>query len=601
MAWGAAADPAVHARVDRAIDAYTVNRDLTYTRTLTEDMTVLTDRGLMMFDRSAETFYPDKQTLELVEAWVDRPGGERVPVEKSSIFTRPSTAAQSAPGFVNSQTTTVLFPRLSPGARTHIVWRFIEKTPSLLGFNTHNLNNFHWQTVSDETRIDIPADVPLFWRSRGGYTVEDSTEDGIRHIVARIQNTPEREDEPSTVDHFDFMPLFLATSNANLEEVGALIDRLSEGRADPTPDIAGLASTIAGDRTGLDAARAIHAWVTTNIRYVAVYMNPEDGWVPHPAAEVLKNGYGDCKDYVVLMRALLAARGIEARMAVVDWGRRFADPPLWVPYFNHAILYLPAFDRFVNPTDRHAGFDALDQHLAGKQVLIVTKEGRVSRTPDTTPAVNRYRYAARVTLTADGALDGVARFDMTPNQEIAVRSRLSVSSSLNDMARRWLAATPEGGFGDFRTSDPGDLSRPLELTGTWHSPRVANVQGNDTFLRVPSGLDQSPATWERAKLSASGKRETPLAADVRDSGWETTIELPPGMMVGLLPPDIDVTTSVGRYVARYRREGRTVVVWRNLVIDRPVVGPDVYPDFERLIYAPAVDARAVIVLTPAVE
>lgn len=601
LALPGAAAPVEHARVDKAIDAYRVNRDLTYTRVVTEDLTVLTERGLSALDRSEETFYPEKQTLEVVEAWVDRPDGERILVEKSGIFTRPSAASRSAPGFVNSMTTTVLFPRLVPGARTHVVWRFEQKTPGLLGFNIYNMNHFHWRTVSDETRIEIPADVPLRWHARGGFTVDDQTSNGVRRIAARIQNTAAREDEPSTVEHMDFMPLFLATSQARLEDVGDAVHRASAGRANPTPEIEALAARIVGTSTGLDAASAIHAWVAANIRYVAVYLDPDDGWVPHAAADVLKNGYGDCKDYVVLTRALLAARGIEARMAVINWGKRYADLPLGVPYFNHAILYLPAWDRYVNPTDRHARFDALDQRLSGKQVMVVDGTSRIARTPPATPEANRYRYTARVVLTAGGTANGTARYEFSPNQEIPVRSRLSASSSPAEMAPGWLASTPEGGFGDFASSDPRDLTRPLELSSVWNSPRVMNVQGDGTYLRVPAGLDLAPALWERAKLSANGMRLTPLAADVRDSQWETTLVLPTGMTVGTLPPDVDVATAVGRYVARYRRDGRTVVVWRNLVVSRPVVEPADYPDFERLIYAPAIDARAVIWLLPSVE
>ena len=98
------------------------------------------------------------------------------------------------------------------------------------------------------------------------------------------------------------------------------VHRASDGRAEMTPEIKALALRIAGEHTGLDAVRAIHAWVAANIRYVAVYLNPADGWVPHKASDVLKTGYGDCKDYVVLMQALLAALGIEGQMAAVNWG-----------------------------------------------------------------------------------------------------------------------------------------------------------------------------------------------------------------------------------------------------------------------------------------
>ncbi len=596
---GALSEPVVHARIDRDIAAYRVNRDLTFTRTETVDATLFTVRALRRLDRSEQTFYPDKQALEVVEAWVDQPDGSRVVVEKENMFTRPSTASRSAPGFTDSRTTTVLFPRLQPGSRTHIIWRFTQKVPPLLGFNVINQNMIDWDTGRDETRIDVPADVPLRWHARGGFQVEDNVVNGIRHISARIENTPAREEEPASVSHADFMSQFIATTLPGAEALGALIDRASEGRAAVTAEIATLASEVAGDRTGLDAARAIHAWVVANIRYVAVWLNPDDGFVPHAAAAVLNAGYGDCKDYVTLMRALLAARGIESRMAIVDWGDQYADPLLWSPWFaNHAILYLPEYDRYINPTDRQAGFDALDRALSGKPVVIVSKEGHLARTPPATPEANRYRYAAHLVLGADGAIDGTARYAMTPNMEIEARNALTSATSLSYLAQNLLARTPEGGFGDFATSDPLDLSQPLDLSASWHSKLAVHVGELETFLRVPIGMDLYPPVRERAKLSPNGKRDTPARADVEDLGWETTIEMPAGMSVARMPADVDLLTPVGRYTARYRQENGSINIWRNLVIERQVVAPESYPDLERLIYAPLVDARATIVLTP---
>jgi hypothetical protein len=596
----AAAERIVHARFDHLNDVYQVNRDLTYTRTETADITLLTVRAARRLDRSERTFYPNKQTLEVVEAWVDEPDGTRVPVAKESIFTRPSTASRSAPGFVDSLTTTVLFPRLRPGAHTHIVWRFNQKVPALLGFNTYNINIFDWDTGRDETSIDIPADVPLFWRARGGYAVTDTTENGTRHIVAAIENTAAREEEPSTVNPNDFMPLFVASTLPNLETMGALIDRASEGRDAVTPEIAALADSIVGDRTGLDAARAIHAWIVANIRYVAVWLNPDDGYVPHAAADILEAGYGDCKDYVTLTRALLAARGIEARMAVIEWGNGYADPLLAQPmFFNHAIVYLPAYDHYLNPTDRQAGFDALHPSLSGKTVVLVTKDGRVARTPAATPEANRYRYTARMTLGADGTIDGTARFAMTPNMEIWARNELTAAPSLTELAQRTLAATPEGGFGTFDSSDPLDLGHELKLTATWHSRQAVDTRDSETFPRVPAGPDLYPVVRERAKLTPSGTRRDPEVAGVVDAGWETTIVLPPGMEIAHLPADTELTNPVGHYTARYRNEIGGVLVSRNLVIERQVVEPEAYPDLERLLDAALLDARAVMVLTHA--
>lgn len=98
-------------------------------------------------------------------------------------------------------------------------------------------------------------------------------------------------------------------------------------------------------------------------------------------------------------------------------------------------------------------------------------------------------------------------------------------------------------------------------------------------------------------MTPSGERQSPEIAGVTDAGWENTIALPAGMSVARLPADIDLVTPVGHYTARYRRENGRIVVWRDLVIAREVVAPDAYPDFERLLHAALLDARAVIVLT----
>ena len=52
--------PVVHA-LERDVVVYNVNRDLTFTRLETQDITLNTARALRQLDRSARTFYPDKR------------------------------------------------------------------------------------------------------------------------------------------------------------------------------------------------------------------------------------------------------------------------------------------------------------------------------------------------------------------------------------------------------------------------------------------------------------------------------------------------------------------------------------------------------------
>jgi len=596
------AQPVTHARIDRAVDRYVVNRDLTYVVTSEHDSTLLTPRGLRVGERAARSFYPDKQTLEVVEAWVDQPYGTRVVVPPSSIFTRPSAASQNAPGFVGSLTTTVLFPQVREGSRTHVVWRRTQNAPPLLGFNAVNQALLEWATGLDETIIEIPADVTLHWRARGGFAVEDVVTGGIRRISARIRDIAAQEAERNSVSASDFQPMFLATTQPNLAALGAIYHRQSQDRAMVTPAIAALAERIvgagtAGEKTGRAAARAIHEWITGNIRYVAVYLDPDDGWVPHAAGQVLANGYGDCKDHVVLMQALLAARGIRSTTAIIDWGDRTTDLPLWVPgQFNHVIIYLPDFDHYANPTDHYAGFDALDRRLSGKTVVLATPEGKVARTPEPQPGQNRYHLTSRFLLDPDGTIHGTAQIGLSPNLEIGWRGAVANASSLGDLAERVLAGTPEGGVGRFEASDPRDLSRPFALSAQWRAPRGVTFQGDEAFMRVPAGIDVEQAFRLRAKLSPNGHRRTPMLADVGEHIWETTLVLPPGLGAVRLPEDMAVETAAGTYSASYRQDGAEVHVRRHLVVARHVVAPAEYPALEALLSAPISDARATIVL-----
>jgi transglutaminase-like putative cysteine protease len=360
------AEHTVHARIDRDVAIYEVHRDLTWQVVESVDVALFTQRGIRANDRSAWTYFPDKQTLELVEAWVDQPDRTRVTVPPSGIFTRPSAAAQSAPGFVDSLTTTVLFPQLREGSRTHAVWRRTQKVPGMFGFDVKDEIIYQWDIGVDETRITIPTDVDLHWRIRG-FEVTDRTVNGVRHVTALAHDLPGGDAEPMMVSTADFQPTFKATTLPDMSAMGAIIYRESKGRAAVTPEISALAELIVGPRTGLDAARAIYDWVASKIRYVAVYLSVDDCVVSRSVAEVLHRCYGDCKDYVALMQALLAARAIASVPASIEWGTSYADPVSRAPYYsNHRIIYLPAFQHFANPTYQHAGFDALDRRLSGR-------------------------------------------------------------------------------------------------------------------------------------------------------------------------------------------------------------------------------------------
>ncbi|WP_043600525.1 DUF3857 domain-containing transglutaminase family protein [Solidesulfovibrio magneticus] len=444
---------------------YLVAADLTYVETQTSELVLADEHLLAANSTAAFTFDPAAATLEVLEAWVLQPDGQRLDVPAENIFTRPSAAARNTPGFVASQTTTIEFPQLRLGSVVHCTWRHVVSKPAVFGFNVVFALGLGGH-MRQETRIEAPSSVPLQWGQRGGFAVDDAQAGSNRVLTAAIDVGALSPAEASMVSPMDVGPVFVATTLAGYEALGAVYAARSAGKAAPTPEIAALARNIVGDAKGLDAARAVHDWVAAHIRYVAVFLNESDNVVPHEAATVLRNGYGDCKDHVVLMQALLGTLGIRVLPALVNWGISMEPLPLWSSAsFNHVLAYLPDFDTYANPTDPFAVFGVLDNGLADKLTVIASGDGEKRQTPAQTPASNTYQYNAELSVDADGTVHGKVRMTLSPGADGAVRRVLAGASSLAALANQLLQATPEGGYGEIRSTNPRDLTKHLEIEG----------------------------------------------------------------------------------------------------------------------------------------
>ena len=573
---------------------YEVAKDYSYKLTMVIDSFAQKQTQVKDASQLAMTYDPRDISFRFVSGWVEDPDGARHKPAADAIFTRPSAASRDAPGFVSSVTTTIVMPKVMIGSHVHYEIEETEPKIPLMGFNPVAwLNPF--QNASEHVVIDIPAALPLAVASQGGFVVSDTTTNGMRHIVAdaRLEDVSARDKEQHMASLAEFEPLFLATSLHNYEELGSLYYRLNKDKSVATPEIDALAKRIVGDRKSIDAARAIYDWTARNIRYLAVYMSDDAGWESHSAATVLKNGYGDCKDHVTLMQALLKAVGIRSETALIDWSDRAKPLPLWSPdEINHAIIYLPDFDIFANPTSPFTPFGVLDQGLSGKLTIIAGAHAEVLHTPDITPETAQFVTEGTIHVTSDGTVTGEATASMSPSIEGSLRSTLQDPDENNRRMDRKLRGTAEGGFGRLNTSDAYDTDHPYKLTMDWHSPYGMNPEAGAFVLPSPPNFDSMDAL--RAFLSRDGRRRTPLALPIRDLKWNYSVALPPELMITTAPKDIDVHSEVGSYTATYEKEGDRLVVRRRLVLKQKELTAESYPDLERLIYAAQNDLTAIV-------
>jgi hypothetical protein len=586
-------------RVDRHAVTIDLADDLTYVAVIETTRTPLTAAGVQAGQSTSTTFDPKTERVTLEEAAVVLADGSRVAVADGDVFTRPSVPAQNAPGFVGTSTTTVLFPQIAAGASTYVRWRREVRATPLLGFNFLYEPELSTPVADVEIRITCPASVALRHGVRGAVVEDETVQDGRRTVVARLSKYEGARPEPGMVAAKDVVPAFVATTLPSWEKIGELFHASVAPSVRVTPAIQKTADRVAGRLTGVDAARALHRYVASNIRYVVAWMDCQATWTPNAADEVLRRGYGDCKDQYALLAALLEARGIRAEPVLVAWDRSWRELPVPSPLqFDHCMAYLPDFDVYSNPVNAFADLGVLEQELSGKFVVIGSPEGRVARTPAGDPSANTYRIDQDVALRPDGSFSGTTTVRVDGRPAMRLRRLLAGDVDLADLADDALADAPEGGVGSIRSSNPSDLSTPLTFSADWTTQRVVEPGPTCSFTS-PVGVDFVNPAKARRLVSESGRRFPVVAAAVGVS-WNTSVRLPVGTNATSLPRARSVKNAVGSYTGAYSASSDgTLHVARALRIEKDVVGPEESAQLREILVAALADARSVFVASTA--
>src|SRR5262249_2716848 len=101
-------------------------------------------------------------------------------------------------------------------------------------------------------------------------------------------------------------------------EMGSWDQGLIQGRTDSSPQIK---QTVTQPKQSapsqLGKMRAPAGLVQNDVRYVAIELGI-GGLQPHPATEVFTHRYGDCKDKVTLLNAMLKEIGIDSYYFIIN-------------------------------------------------------------------------------------------------------------------------------------------------------------------------------------------------------------------------------------------------------------------------------------------
>ena len=367
------------------------------------------------------------------------------------------------------------------------------------------------------------------------------------------------------------------------QEVGTWYLGLANGQRDPSPLLRQKVQQLTASATDpLSKMRALAAFVQNDIRYVAIELGV-GGVQPHPASEVLTNGYGDCKDKVTLLSSMLKEIGVESHYVLINSERgsvTAGTPPNMG--FNHAILaiqlpvgvdtaQLPAVIAhktlgqvlFFDPTHPLISLGYLPGALQANFGLLVTPAGgELIALPQTSSGLNGVARAAKLTLDENGKLSGDVREtwsgDGGAGQRFSLRAAQQdvdqikpVESMLTDSLSTFQIL--HASVGNLRV-----LDQPLIWNYTVEIPSYPRSAGDLLIIRprvfgsMSSGL-----------LETKEPRQHPIEFDapVRNTDvFEITV--PAGYVPDTLPPAVNQdlgfityrsSTSFAGNVLRYTR------------------------------------------------
>jgi cellulose synthase operon protein C len=281
------------------------------------------------------------------------------------------------------------------------------------------------------------------------------------------------------------------------------------------------------------------------------------------------------------MHAMLEAVGIDSRLVLLRTRRlgNLGESPASLAVFDHAILYVPRYDLYLDGTAEFHGSGELPPDDHGAEVLVVEPDGtgsHIRRTPDARPDANVDETRARLSLSADGSasieLTARASGPWTAELRRAFESPDERRTRAEDQLAR--SAFPGVKVTDVDVSDPHDIEHPFTARFKASAPAFAAIAG--TALRFsPFGQQRSyvESFAQLSRRTLPQRLPTPQHLTVA-----AEVELPRGYSAAV-PADASENAPQGAWSVKYSAAHEKVTARLELELKGVTVAPQEYAAF----------------------
>ncbi len=555
---------------------------------------ILTDEGLNEHGDESIIYHRRYGSVDVVLARVIKADGTEVVVDEDLITegTPPQVSAMNI-FETDFRELTIVFPNLEVGDAIETITRLDYEPLIENGFN----GMYFAQSTSpiEEVTITIvgPVDMPLKHIVRDGdLEFTESTADG-KHVYSwKGTNIRHIEPEVAMPSPAQFATRVVVSTIHTWEELSNYLWEMTDEKCVAEEPVKELVAEITeGLDSTEDKIRAIHYWITENVRYLGIAMDRGAYLEPHFAAYTLEKEYGICRDKAVLMVTMLEEIGVPAWVVIINVNR-LTDVEIPNTLFEHGIVAIEGPDGeylYIDPT-QETSREVYSTYVGDRWALVLTEGGtEIRKAPHVPASANSGDVVDTSILTEDGAISGTVTITGTGMYEEILRV-IAKSAQEEQLRMAWEGAVqelyPGAEMTSFEVTDYEDLYEPIRITVGYAVDDYA-LEANPYFLfRVPAATGQFDFLSEAmvGRLTGLAERKYPLALSMT-LGLEEKgqVVIPEGYTVASLPDNVSYQEGVigleieYTFVPAARNDGEALIKYhRTFGIDSFQVSPKDY-------------------------
>lgn len=550
---------------EKNIQTYVVNADGSFVLDVEQVSLIKEERAIKPNAQHSVSYNRTLETLEIVDAYTLKPDGRKVVVTADQIKEQQEQASSEAPMFRDSRVKVVIFPELQVGDRMVLHYQRHRNTPLFPGQFEDLFSPDFYRNEEVRFSYDMPAAMPLHADARGFKASTPVTANGRTVYRWDLQPAEKNRVEAGSVAYSDYRQLLAVSTFSDYKQFAQAY--ATRAQVDVTPAITQLAKELTAH---VDTPRAkalvLSDWVRKNIRYVAVYVGA-GGVVPHAAQAVLDNRYGDCKDHVALLEALLKAAAIESSPALINFGNAYELPQVpTLGILNHVITYVPSLDLYLDSTATPIAAGYLPVAELDKPVVLALT-GERGHTPNSQHGSVASTLSFKVN--AKGAADFV--HESTVQGWGAELTRFIIKAmqpaDRDQLVQQILSTYGQSGSGVIEHDSLQGNANTFKSTVKGHTDNLVNLPG-PTGVPTLSSLAGGIAHNVFSFISENERTQafTCLSGEVSEVA---RMEFPGKVKVLAVPKAVSLKQTGFDYRSTYVKKANTVLITRHYTFTKP--------------------------------